>query len=103
MNRYTLLCRLTWPAMLLLAGVLALMNEADIIRFHKSWPLFLILWGVLKLAQRAALSSVDAEGGYPGYPGYYPPSPAAGPAAPSSPTSVVPVSGPESDAENWRQ
>jgi hypothetical protein len=89
--------------MLLLAGVLALMNEADIIRFHKSWPLFLILWGVLKLAQRAALSSVDAEGGYPGYPGYYPPTPAAGPSAPSSPTSVVPVSGPESDAENWRQ
>jgi hypothetical protein len=102
-NRYTLLCRLTWPAMLLLTGVLALMNEANILQWHKSWPLYLILWGVLKLAQRAALSSMDAGGGYPGYPGYYPPAPAAGPAAPSTSTSVVPASGSESDAENWRQ
>jgi hypothetical protein len=102
-NRYTLLCRLNGPAFLLLTGVLALLNEANILRWHKSWPLYLILWGVLKLAQRAALSSMDAEGGYPGYPGYYPPAPAAGPAAPSTPTSVVPASGSESDAENWRQ
>lgn len=104
MNRYTFLCRLTGPAFLLLTGVLALLNEANILRWHKSWPLYLILWGVLKLAQRAALSSLDEEGGYPGYPGYYPPVPAAGPSAPASnPTSVVPASSPEHDAENWRQ
>ncbi len=103
MNRYTLLCRMTGPAFLLLTGVLALLNEANIMRWHKSWPLYLILWGVLKLAQRAALSGVDAEGGYPGYPGYYPPAPAAGPSTPSSPTSIVPASGSESDAENWRR
>ena len=104
MNRYTFLCRLTGPAFLVLTGVLALLNEANILRWHKSWPLYLILFGVLKLAQRAALSSMDAEGGYPGYPGYYPPAPAAGPTAPpSNPTSVVPASGSESDAENWRQ
>ena len=104
MNRYTLLCRLNGPAFLLLTGVLALLNEANILRWHKSWPLYLILWGVLKLAQRAALSGLDTEGGYPGYPGYYPPVPAGGPTVPpSNPTSVVPASSPEPDAEKWRQ
>jgi hypothetical protein len=100
-NRYTLLCRLNGPAFLLLTGVLALLNEANIIRWHKSWPLYLILWGVLKLAQRAALSTMDTDG-YPGYPGYYPPAPVTGPVPPTNPTSVVPAPGSESDAGNWR-
>jgi hypothetical protein len=57
--------RLRGPAFLLLVGVLALLNQADILSWGKSWPFFLILAGMLVLAERAALAS---EGGYPHYP-----------------------------------
>lgn len=112
MNRYALICRLTGPAMLILTGVLALLNQANILSWGKSWPLYLILWGVLKLAQRAALASCEAEA-YPGYPGAYPgayPEPYPGaygqppvpPATPSTTTSIVPASGSASDPDEWR-
>lgn len=57
MNRYILIRRLRGPAFLLLVGVLALLNQADILTWGKSWPLYLILAGVLLLAERAALEA----------------------------------------------
>jgi hypothetical protein len=68
MNRYLVVCRLRWPAMLLLTGVLALLNQADILSWGHSWPLYLILFGLLALAERALLAA-DPPPGYP-YAGY---------------------------------
>jgi hypothetical protein len=67
-----------------LVGVLALLNQADILTWGRSWPLYLILAGVLLLAERAALAS---EGGvptapYPGVP--YPGAPYTGPVDPAA-------------------
>jgi hypothetical protein len=64
MNRYILIRRLRGPAFLLLVGVIALLNEMGILRWHYAWPLFPITLGLLLLAERAALA-VD---GYPPYP-----------------------------------
>jgi len=54
MSRYVMIRRLRGPAFLLLVGVLALLNQADILSWGKSWPFFLILAGLLVLAERAA-------------------------------------------------
>jgi hypothetical protein len=62
MNSYIMIRRLRGPAFLLLVGVLALLNQANIIGWGRSWPFFLILAGVLQLAERAILAS---GGGYP--------------------------------------
>jgi hypothetical protein len=93
MNHYILIRRLRGPAFLLLVGVLALLNQADILSWGKSWPLYLILAGVLALAERAALAS---GGGYPPvtypgapYPGAVDPATAQTPA--QSGTSIVPA------------
>jgi len=115
MSRYMIICRLRWPAFLLLTGVIALLDQAHILSWGRAWPLYLILWGVLALAERATLASeqppVNGVNGYPygggypsaypatGYPGQtgaYPGVPSAGPVASSSPvppasTSIVPV------------
>lgn len=80
--------RLRGPAYLLLIGILALLDQADILGWGKSWPLFLILAGVLALAERAVASREEPL--YPGtgpnnaYPGYQPTpgSPYGSPAAP---------------------
>ena len=56
MNPYLLIHRIKGPAMLLVFGITALLNEWDIISFGKSWPLYLIVLGVLQLAERAAWS-----------------------------------------------
>jgi len=61
MNSYIMIRRLRGPAFLLLVGVLAWLNQADILSWGRSWPFFLILAGVLQLAERAVL----AAGGYP--------------------------------------
>jgi hypothetical protein len=94
MNRYIMIRRLTGPAILLLIGVLALLAQADVIRFWPLfWPLLLILIGVIKLAERAALGSE----GYPPYPGtpYQGYSNQPFPGAPAQPpvneTSIVPA------------
>jgi len=100
MSRYILIRRLRGPAFLLLVGVIALLNQADILSWGHAWPLFLILGGVLLLAERAAL----ATEGYPPYPGTYPGTyqgqypgapyaPTGEPAPPANPsTSIVPAS-----------
>ena len=82
MNSYLWIHRIKGPAMLLVFGITALLNEWDIISYGKSWPLYLIVFGVLQLAERAAWSQVQMQGQmdpqgqpYPPYgavPGQYP-------------------------------
>jgi hypothetical protein len=106
MSRYMIVCRLRWPALLLLTGVIALLNEMDILSWGRAWPLYLILLGVLALAERAALASEPLPPAYPYAAGYqaagyapgYPPqaAPYPGPVAPVEPqppasTGIVPV------------
>jgi hypothetical protein len=88
MNRYILIRRLRWPAILVLFGLLALLDQAGVIdRFwNLFWPLLLILIGVMLLAERAALA-MDGYGPDAPYPGApwagtdpnAPPAPAADP------------------------
>jgi hypothetical protein len=90
MNRYILIRRLRGPAILLLIGVLALLNQAGVIDhfWHLFWPLLLITVGALSLAERAALADEDLypPAQYPGapYPGApYGAAPYPGPAGPN--------------------
>lgn len=80
MNRYILIRRLRGPLFLLLLGVIALLNQADILEWQKSWPLFFILLGVLKLAERAAFA-IDGE--MPPFPLPYAGQPAGQPVYPA--------------------
>jgi hypothetical protein len=61
MNSYLWIHRIKGPAMLLVFGITALLNEWDIISYGKSWPLYLIVLGVLQLAERAAWSQVQQD------------------------------------------
>jgi hypothetical protein len=78
MNRYIMIRRLRWPAILMLVGVIALLHQMGLIShpIHLFVPLLLILLGVLMLSERTFLS-ID---GYPPYPGAaYPGSSYSGP------------------------
>lgn len=86
MNRYILIRRLTGPAVLLLLGIVALLNQAHIVGWGVFIPLLLILIGVLKLAERAALANEPFPPG-----GSYPAGPYTGPYA--GPYSGGPYSG----------
>jgi hypothetical protein len=105
MNRYLMVCRLRWPALLLLTGVIALLHQMDILTWGHAWPLYLILFGVLALAERAALATDPDTGDYPyapgygapgfagqpgGYPGNYQGAPAPAPVQQAS-TGIVPA------------
>jgi hypothetical protein len=113
MSRYMIVCRLRWPALLLLTGVIALLDQMDLLSWGRAWPLYLILLGVLALAERAAMASEPVPpaaypypSGYqaasygpgygPGYatgyaPGAYP-APSAPPEAPQpASTGIVPA------------
>jgi hypothetical protein len=68
MNRYMIVCRLRWPAMLLLTGVIALLDQMDLMSWGRAWPLYLILFGVLALAERAALAAQPVPPQQPNYP-----------------------------------
>jgi hypothetical protein len=112
MNRYMIISRLRWPAMLLLTGVIALLDQMDLLSWGRAWPLYLILFGVLALAERAALATQPMTpqqpvnpydpyaAGYgnpsypnPGYAGYAPQAPPVQPAPPApASTSIVPAS-----------
>ena len=91
MNRYILIRRLRGPAILVLAGVIALLHEAGLVEFWSLFfPLLLITIGVLKLAERAALAAAG-DNAYPGAPYPYGAAPVAGvPQAPAS-TPIVPA------------
>lgn len=110
MNRYMIVCRLRWPAVLLLTGVIALLDQMDVLSWGRAWPLYLILFGVLALAERAAMAAQPPVPAYdpgyaPGYAtspgGYANPAPSANPVQPAPPyqpvtprpasTSIVPA------------
>jgi hypothetical protein len=107
MNRYMMISRLRWPAILLLTGIIALLDQADILSWGRAWPLYLILFGVLALAERATLTSEPPPPSYPYGAGYqaagYPPPAGSYPGAyavnpepppPTSPgTGIVPSHG----------
>ena len=59
-NRVLILRRLRWPALLLLTGIIALLDQIGILSWDHAWPLYLILLGVMMLAERAAWP-VDAR------------------------------------------
>lgn len=91
MNRYILIRRLRGPAILVLAGVIALLHEAGLVEFWSLFfPLLLITIGVLKLAERAALAAAGDQVPYAGSPYPYG---AAGPGVPQqqASTSIVPA------------
>ena len=100
MNRYFLIRRLRWPAVLLLAGCVALLKQTGVIEHFWSLfvPLFLIIMGLLLLAERMSLTADgDFPAGYPGSPyagSPYPSAPAATPVQPAAAetTSIVPSS-----------
>jgi hypothetical protein len=103
MNQYYFVHRIKWPAMLVVFGITALLNEYHVLSFGHSWPLYLIAFGLLTLAERAILAQMPPPeysyqqpwSGAPGSP--MPGTPAAGyPGQPQSPytptsTSIVPV------------
>jgi hypothetical protein len=92
MNRYIMIRRLRGPAILLLAGIILLLHEADLVEFWGLFlPLLLILIGVLKLAERAALAAAGDEAFYPGGPYPYGATPAAATASQSQTGSIIPV------------
>ncbi|ACO32074.1 MULTISPECIES: DUF5668 domain-containing protein [Acidobacterium] len=95
MNQYLLLRRLKGPALLITFGITALLDQYHVLSFGKSWPLYLIVIGIFQLAERAALSRMQA----PPMGGYYPPVGGVPPAPPASPgtaiTPVIPGIGPE--------
>jgi len=103
MNPYIFIHRIKGPAMLLVFGITALLNEWDIITFGRSWPLYLIVLGVLQLAERAAWSQWQqqqyaqgqyaAQGAGPVAAGVTPPSDVP----PSSSSLVVSPPSPPSD------
>ncbi len=111
MSRFMIISRLRWPAILLLTGVIALLDQADILSWSRAWPLYLILFGVLALAERATLAS-DPPPGYPYAAGYqaagYPPpanyaagySAAAPSSAPAPGTGIVPAHSAELEVRN---
>jgi|WetSurMetagenome_2_1015567.scaffolds.fasta_scaffold170983_2 hypothetical protein len=72
MNHYIMIRRLRLPAILLLVGVIALLDQTGVLHHFWHWfvPLLLILLGVLMLAERAALATAGGypEGPYPGQP-----------------------------------
>jgi hypothetical protein len=106
MNRYIMIRRLRWPAILVLAGVVGLLDQLGAIDRFWHWfvPLLLILLGVMLLAERAALSIEGYQtfpAGYPGAPyGAGDPAAAQQPAAPGS--SIVPAREHDFDRENDR-
>lgn len=94
MNPYIFIHRIKGPAMLLVFGITALLNEWDIVSFGRSWPLYLIVLGVLQLAERAAWSQWQqqyAQGQYATQGG---PPVAAGVPPPGSSLVVSPPSSP---------
>lgn len=84
MNQYLLLRRLRGPLILVTVGVMALLDQYNVLSFGRSWPLILIVLGILMLAERMMLAQLPPPP--PG--GYYPdgcgvPMPPAAPMPPA--------------------
>jgi hypothetical protein len=92
MNRYILIRRLRGPAVLLLAGTLALLRQMGVIEhpWHLFWALLFIMIGVILLAERTVLTLDGGLGtGYPGSP--YPGSPYQGAPYAGAPNAQTPA------------
>lgn len=104
MNSYLWIHRIKGPAMLLVFGITALLDEWDVISYGKSWPLYLITFGILQLAERAAWSQMQqaqqAQYDAYGQQGPYPPAPAAPTGSSSSSLSITPHDLGNSDITN---
>ena len=98
MSHYIMIRRLRGPAILLLIGGVALLDQTGVIHHFWEWfiPLLLIMLGVFMLAERMAIAAEGYPpgpycgqpypGAYPGaYPGVYPPGTPPAPTAPGSP------------------
>ena len=59
--RWRVVRALRGSAWVILLGVMCLLNEWNIMRWHRSWPLWIIMAGVLALAERTAWSHAAAE------------------------------------------
>jgi hypothetical protein len=83
MNQYLLLRRLRGPLILVTIGVMALLNQYDVLSFGRSWPLILIVIGILMLAERIALTQMPPPpaGGF--YPEGFAPAPPVVPVQPA--------------------
>ena len=69
MNSWYQIRRLRGPAILILIGVLALLDQWHILSFGKSWPLWLIFAGLMTFAERAAWAADHAaQAQQPPYP-----------------------------------
>ena len=107
MSHYVMIHRLRGPAILLLIGGLALLDQTGVIHHFWGWfwPLLLIMLGLFMLAERAALT---AEGGYPmwpypgqPYPGSYPgANPGSAPPYPTAESSTNASASAEEFAKN---
>ena len=53
MNRWYQIRRMRGAVILILVGVLALLNQWNIIHWHTSWPLILIVLGLLMVLERS--------------------------------------------------
>ena len=91
MNRYILIRRLRWPALLLLIGIVALLHETGAIPYfwRVVWPLLLIMFGVL-LVERAALAAAEGDAQFPGEPWQQTPQGVAPSSQQPADTSIVP-------------
>jgi hypothetical protein len=87
--------RALWPSVWLFAvGVLLLLNEFNLVPWHRSWPLFIILAGVMGLLQRAAHNASSRSWAASGYG-----SPATAAAAPGSASAYSVVPSPDTPAD----
>jgi hypothetical protein len=81
-------CRTRWlmgPAMVLTTGVLFLLQSTDVVDIGRTWPAWLLVVGVVKLMQSSA-SSVGHVGPLPPGPANVPPMPPPVPPVPPSTT-----------------
>jgi hypothetical protein len=95
MNRWYQIRRLRGAVILILIGVLALLNQWNILRWDTSWPLILIVLGLLMILERvvwtADIRARQEEQQYAASMGAYPPAPPMG-GAPGSASWTTPPS-----------
>ncbi len=89
MNRWYQIRRLRGAVILILIGVLALLNQWNILHWNTSWPLILIVLGLLMILERAVwtadVRARQEEQPYAASTGAYNPSqPRGGPAGAAS-------------------
>ena len=82
--------KVTGPAVLVTLGILFLLDSTSHIGFHRTWPAILLVIGVVKLMQGNA-SSAGHIGYMPGIPGVPPTTPVP-PVTPPAPQSTDPAS-----------